>query len=167
MACNTLISQGRIYASEFLDCTLVELLELLKPSNVIGTRKLYNDLKQENSSFYVLTFLVKKCPDRIRTGYSSYSVDPYYPGPIRCSKCCRWDHTGAFCRCAPVCNKCGKKGHLQAECTSQTATCANCGDHHVATSKMCPAYLAAKEIYKVKAKLNVTYTEARRLIRSG
>ena len=71
VAWNTQISQGRIYAPEFLDCTLVELLQLLNPSNVIGIRNLYNDPKQENSPLYALTFPANKCPDRIRTGYSS------------------------------------------------------------------------------------------------
>ena len=97
VAWKTQISQGRIYAPEFLDCSLSELLALLKPNNVIGIRKLYNDPKRINSPLYVLIFLSQDCPDKIRTGYSSYSVDPYYPGPIRCFKCCRWDHTGTNC----------------------------------------------------------------------
>ena len=167
IAWNSQITQGRIYAPEFLDCTLAELLDLLKPNKVIGIRKLYKDPNKQNSPLYVLSFLAKTCPERIRTGYSSYIVDPYYPGPIRCSKCCRWDHTGAFCNSAPVCNRCGKKGHIQANCSSEAETCANCGGQHMATTKTCPSYLAAKEICKVKARLKVSYSEARRLVRGG
>ena len=165
IAWSSQISQGRIYAPEFRDCSLADLLELLKPSNVIGIRKLYSDPNKSTSPLYVLSFLSKECPERIKTGYTSYRVDPYFPGPTRCTKCCRWDHSAAFCKSLPVCNKCGKKGHMQANCPSQVAKCANCGEQHLATSKECPAYIAAKEVCKVKAKFRVTYGEARQMIR--
>ena len=65
------------------------------------------------------------------------------------------------------CTTTAAKRHSQAECTSETTTCTNCGMHHVTNKKNCPAYLAAKEIFRVKSTLKVSYNEARRLISSG
>ena len=60
------LAYGRVYAPEFLESSLNELLVMLKPSNVVGMRKLYQDPNRSHSPLYVLTFLSKHCPDRIQ-----------------------------------------------------------------------------------------------------
>ena len=129
------LSYGRIYAPEFLECSLQDWLEMLKPCNVVGVRNLYQDSNRASSSLYVLTFLPKKCPERIQAGYSSCRVHLYYQSPSLCLKCCRWNHTSTVCSSIQVCNKCGKKGHKQAECSSETTRCVNCSGQHPETSK--------------------------------
>ena len=152
------LAYGRVYASEFL-----ELLVMLKPSNVVGERKLYQDPNRSHSPLCVLTFLSKYGPVRIQAGYSSLKVDPYYQSPSCCTKCCRWDHSSTYCRSVQICNKCGKR-HKQAECSSELTKCVNCLGEHFATSKTCPVYLNAKEICRVKSVQRVSYNEARQRV---
>ena len=161
------LSYGRVYAPEFLESSLADLLNMLKPCNVVGVRKLYQDPSRSHTPLYVLTFLSRDCPDKIKTGYSSLKVDPYYQSPMRCSKCCRWDHSSLYCKSVQICNKCGSKGHKQAECSSVSTKCVNCQGEHLATSKACPAFLNAKEICRVMSLQRVSYNEARQQVKAA
>ena len=82
------LSYSRVYAPEFLESSLADLLNMLKPCNVVGVRKLYQDPSRSHTPLYVLTFLSRDCPDKIKTGNIRLKVDPCYQRPMRCSKCC-------------------------------------------------------------------------------
>ena len=161
------LAYGKVCAPEFLESSLNELLVMLKPSNVVGVRKLFQDPNSSHSALYVLTFLSKNYPERIQAGYSSLKIDSYYQSPCRCTKCCRWDQSSNYCRSVQICNKCGKKEHKQAECSSELTKCVNCQEEHLVTSKTCPVYLNAKEICRVKSVQGVSYNEARQRVNTA
>lgn len=167
IAWSTQTCQGRLYAPEFVEDCLDDLLGMLEPCGVVGIRKLYKDPSRSRSPLYVLTFLGIKCPEKITSGYSIYKIDPFYPNPLRCAKCCRWDHPTIYCHSQQICSKCGSRGHSQADCNSETVSCANCKGPHNAISKVCPAYINAQEACKIKTHLNISYREARDKVRAG
>lgn len=156
-------SQGKIYAPEFINDSLEQLLEYLKPSNVISIRKLFQDPNRKNAPLYVLTFLSPNRPEKIKVGYSQYCVDPYYPSPTRCNNCCRWGHSTKVCNNSKTCNHCSKKGHSKLSCTETLPCCINCKGPHEATSKLCPVYLKELSICKISIDNNISLKEARSL----
>ena len=110
---------------------------------VVGIRKMFQDPKRAESSLYILTFLGKTCPDKIKVGYTS-AQDKYYPSPLRCGKCCRWGHSTLNCHSGSLCSNCGNKRHNRNECQAELPNCVNCKGTHDATSKNCPRYLSER-----------------------
>jgi hypothetical protein len=157
-------SQGKIYAPEFLQDSLEDLLDLLRPNGVVGIRKLLQDPAKANAPLYVLTFLNTCRPTKLKIGYCQYNVDPYYPSPSRCNKCCRWSHTTKVCRSPQICNNCGAKDHLSNECIALNSKCANCSGPHKASSKECPKYKIEKDIYEIATDQGISLKDARRII---
>jgi len=137
---------------------------MLTPVGVIAIRKLYQDPTKKMSPLYVLTFLGKKCPDKIKAGYSSIQVDTFYPSPLQCKKCYIFGHHTHFCSGAKTCRNCGKKGHLHSECTALEQKCRNCKNAHDATSKLCDIYKKELEICKVKATRGISFEAARKIV---
>ena len=155
---------GKIFAPEFREESLEELLKYLLPLGVVAIRKMFQDPARVNTPLYVVTFLGSRCPERLRVGYNSYKVDTYYPSPSRCTKCNRWGHIKGNCHGLLTCNKCGQIGHKGEECTSQTVRCSNCKGSHYSTSKECPLYIKEKNICIYKVNNRVSFTEARKQV---
>jgi len=155
------ISQGKIYAPEFIDMPLEEILTYLKPEGIVGIRKLLNDPAKQHIPLYVLSFLGKECPPKIRTMYSYYKVDPFYPNPIRCSKCFKLGHTSKNCHGKVVCDRCGTGGHQIEQCVTNTLSCRNCKGAHHSSSKQCPIFIEEKSICRIKVDNGLTFKEAR------
>jgi hypothetical protein len=154
-------SQGKIYAPEFLGDSIDDLLQLLRPSGVVGIRKLYQDPKKVNSPLYVIKFLTATRPAKLRVGYCQYNVDPYYSSPVRCNKCYIWGHPSKYCTSPPTCMRCGSRNHLSAACEVEHPKCSNCKGPHLSTYKQCPIYEAEKAICQYSAEHGVSFKEAR------
>jgi len=157
------ISYGKIYAPEFLDSSLEEILSYLKPEGVIGIRKLLNDPRKVKVPLYVLSFIGNKCPDRLKTRYSYYKVDPFYPKPTQCTNCYRMGHTASRCHGNKICAKCGSTEHSIEDCQNRT-TCKNCKGPHLSTSRECPTYIKEMNICRIKTDRGISYQEARQIV---
>jgi len=156
---------GKIYAPSFAEETLEFLLEKLKPSGVVGIRKLFNDPKKKYVPLYVLTFIGNSPPEVINAEYLRLKVDTYYPSPMRCTKCCRWGHSSTNCHSSEYsCAFCGKKGHKQIDCKAEKPKCLNCKGEHSATHKGCPNYLRELKACHLTVDANLTFKEAREKI---
>jgi hypothetical protein len=160
-------SQGEIYAPEFLGDSIDDLLQILRPSGVVGIRKLYQDPKKCNSPLYVLKFLTAVRPAKLRVGYCQYNVDPYYSSPVRCNKCFIWGHPSKYCKSPPSCMRCGSRTHTGVNCGAELPTCSNCKGPHLSTHKQCPAYEIEKAICQYSAQHGVSFKEARILVKGN
>lgn len=161
------LTYGTLYAPEFQHDTLEYLLTILKPHSVVGIRKLFSDPKKNHVPLYVLTFLAKACPDKVKVGYSIYSIDKYYPNPLRCGKCCRWGHTATVCKDSLICSFCSAKGHSRDNCPSTIPRCTNCKGAHDALTKTCPIYLQEVRACHLTADLGISFVDARIRVCSG
>ncbi|GBN36256.1 hypothetical protein AVEN_233545-1 [Araneus ventricosus] len=56
-------------------------------------------------------------------------------------------------------------GHLSSDCTEQEK-CVNCKGSHTSYSRFCPVWKTEKEIVAVKVKEQVSYPEARRIVKA-
>ena len=116
---------------------------------------------------YIIKFFSKTCPTSIKIGHSPYTVDPFIPNPLRCSKCCHLGHTKNSCTGNRVCSNCGSKDHADnsSECVS-SSKCINCKGDHPSLSKTCPRYIDAQNICKIKTDRNISFPEARKIFES-
>ena len=103
----------------------------------------------------------------MKIGYCLERVEQYVPAPLRCFKCQKYGHHREVCRGRQTCVKCGEKGadHVEEYCLKEI-TCANYRQDHPAYARSCTVYQKEKEIIEVKHKRNVSFLEARRIVRS-
>ena len=111
----------------------VELFK--KQGRFTGTVKVM--FKDENS-------LQQAMENKVRINHQTYMLEIFNPKPrvIKCNKCQAFGHVAKWCdpRNAPVCGKCGIKGHHETkECTVEEADykCAHCGEKHITGSYSC------------------------------
>ncbi|GBL94597.1 hypothetical protein AVEN_235674-1 [Araneus ventricosus] len=93
------------------------------------------------------------------------SVRTYIPNPLRCFKCQRFGHSKTSCRGTLTCARCAEVGHESTDCT-RTEKCVNCKGEHTSFSRNCFAWKQEKEIISTKIKKQISYQEARKLIKS-
>ncbi|GBN21781.1 hypothetical protein AVEN_26184-1 [Araneus ventricosus] len=89
------------------------------------------------------------------------SVRPYIPKPLRCFKYQRFEHSKTSCRGTLTCARCAEVGHDNSQCK-----CVNCKDGHTSFSRNCSAWKLEKEIITTKIKRQISYPEARKLVKS-
>ena len=157
-------SYGKLYAPEFTNWPVAEILQVLEPHKVVGVRKLFSDPMKSAVPLYVITFLGPR-PTSIKIGYTKYTIDQHIPNPMRCGNCCRWGHTTTKCRSSVTCGRCSGKGHKHTECTATTICCPNCKGDHEVNSKTCTNYLLELEACRLQAANNISFPEARRRAR--
>ncbi|GBN04957.1 hypothetical protein AVEN_183222-1 [Araneus ventricosus] len=93
------------------------------------------------------------------------SVRTYIPNPLRCFKCQRFGHSKSSCRGTLTCARCAEVGHESNDCT-RTEKCVNCKGEHTSFSRNCFAWKQEKEIITTKIKKQISYQEARKLVKS-
>ncbi|GBN55096.1 hypothetical protein AVEN_18045-1 [Araneus ventricosus] len=93
------------------------------------------------------------------------SVRTYIPNPLRCFKCQRFGHSKTSCRGTLTCGRCAEVGHESTDCT-RTEKCVNCKGEHTSFSRNCFAWKQEKEIISTKIKKQISFQEARKLIKS-
>ncbi|GBL54194.1 hypothetical protein AVEN_39335-1 [Araneus ventricosus] len=93
------------------------------------------------------------------------SVRTYIPNPLRCFKCQRFGHSKTHCRGTLTCARCAEVGHESTNCT-RTEKCVNCKGEHTSFSRNCFAWKQEKEIITTKIKKQISYQEARKLVKS-
>ncbi|GBL78452.1 hypothetical protein AVEN_42945-1 [Araneus ventricosus] len=93
------------------------------------------------------------------------TVRPYIPNPLRCYKCQRFGHSKASCRGTLTCARCAEAGRDSSDCTA-SEKCVNCKGSHTSFSRSCSAWKFEKEVIAEKVKRNISFLEARRLVKS-
>ncbi|GBO43778.1 hypothetical protein AVEN_10317-1 [Araneus ventricosus] len=160
-------SKGVISCGELLNVTLEEISEKLQCQGVSHVQRISirRDGQLLATKHLVLTFNSPKLPQSIKAGYINLSVRPYIPNPLRCFKCQRFGHSQTGCRGALTCARCATFGHLSSDCT-EPEKCVNCKGSHTSYSRSCPIWKTEKEIVAVKVKEQVSYPEARRIVKA-
>ncbi|GBN99029.1 hypothetical protein AVEN_62332-1 [Araneus ventricosus] len=157
-------SKGVISCGELLNESEEKITEELKSQGVIHVRRITirRDGQLLNTKHLILTFDSNKLPEHIKAGYMRLSVRTYIPNPLRCFKCQRFGHSKTSCRGTLTCARCAEVGH---DCT-RTEKCVNCKGEHTSFSRNCLASKQEKEIITTKTKKQISYQEARKLVKS-
>ncbi|GBN39675.1 hypothetical protein AVEN_257313-1 [Araneus ventricosus] len=162
------VSRGVLSNPDFIHVTEAEFLEELRDQNVCAARRINvrRDGRLIPTQHVVLTFQTPVLPKSIKAGYINYKLRPYIPNPLRCFKCQRYGHFQQSCRGTDhVCGKCAEFGNEINACTSDTFKCRDFSDLHAASSKSCPTWIFEKEVIAVKIKRNITFPEARQIVK--
>ncbi|GBO10486.1 hypothetical protein AVEN_44168-1 [Araneus ventricosus] len=161
------VSRGVLSNPDFIHVTTeAEFLEELRDQNVYAARciNIRRGGRLIRTQHVVLTFQTQVLPKSIKAGCINCKLHPYIPNPLRCFKCQRYGHSQQSCwGTDPVYGKCA--GHEINVCTSDTFKCRNCSGPHAASSKSCPTWIFEKEVIAVKIKRNITFPEARQIVK--
>ncbi|GBL99402.1 hypothetical protein AVEN_107112-1, partial [Araneus ventricosus] len=160
-------SKGVITCGELLHVTTEEILKKLQGQGVSHVRRISirRDGQLLNTKHLILTFDSAKLPEHIKAGYMRLSVRAYIPNPLRCFKCQRFGHSKTSCRGTLTCARCAEVGHDSSQCTA-AEKCVNCKDAHTSFSRNCSTWKLEKEIITTKIKKQISYPEARKLVKS-
>ncbi|GBN04960.1 hypothetical protein AVEN_183224-1 [Araneus ventricosus] len=160
-------SKGVISCGELLNESEEKITEELKSQGVIHVRRITirRDGQLLNTKHPILTFDSNKLPEHIKAGYMRLSVRTYIPNPLRCFKCQRFGHSKTSCRGTLTCARCAEVGHESTDCT-RTEKCVNCKGEHTSFSRNCFAWKQENEIITTKIKKQISYQEARTLVKS-
>ncbi|GBN86948.1 hypothetical protein AVEN_168615-1 [Araneus ventricosus] len=160
-------SKGVITCGELLNVATEEILKELKSQGVSHVRRISirRDGQLLNTKHLILTFDSAKLPEHIKAGYMRLSVRAYIPNPLRCFKCQRFGHSKTSCRGTLTCARCAEVGHDSSQCTA-AEKCVNCKGAHTSFSRNCSTWKLEKEIITTKIKKQISYPEARKLVKS-
>ncbi|GBN09888.1 hypothetical protein AVEN_202305-1, partial [Araneus ventricosus] len=160
-------SKGVITCGELLNVPTDEILTELQGQGVCHVRRISirRDGQLLNTKHLILTFDSAKLPENIKAGYMRLSVRTYIPNPLRCFQCQRFGHSKTSCRGTLTCARCAEVGHESTDCT-RAEKCVNCKGEHTSFSRNCSAWKQEKEIISTKIKKQISYQEARKLVKS-
>ncbi|GBN11551.1 hypothetical protein AVEN_246249-1 [Araneus ventricosus] len=160
-------SKGVITCGELLNVPTEEILKELQGQGVSHVRRISirRDGQLLNTKHLILTFDSAKLPENIKAGYMRLSVRTYIPNPLRCFQCQRFGHSKTSCRGTLTCARCAEVGHESTNCT-RAEKCVNCKGEHTSFSRNCFAWEQEKEIISTKIKQQISYQEARKLVKS-
>ncbi|GBO08445.1 hypothetical protein AVEN_220337-1 [Araneus ventricosus] len=156
-----------ITCGSLLNFTNEEITQELTGQGVKDVRRINirRDGELLPTKHFILTFNTPRLPEYIKAGYVLCSVRPYIPNPLRCFKCQRFGHSKINCRWTLICARCAVAGHESTGCTA-VEKCVNCQGNHTSFSRSCPKWELEKEIVTTKFKNNISFPEARRLVKA-
>ncbi|GBL63773.1 hypothetical protein AVEN_270006-1 [Araneus ventricosus] len=159
-------TKGVITCGELLNVPTEEILKELQGQGVSHVRRISirRDGQLLHTKHLILTFDSAKLPENIKAGYMRLSVRTYIPNPLRCFKCQRFGHSKPSCRGTLTCARCAEVGHESTDCT-RTEKCVNCKGEHTSFSRNCIAWKQDKKIISTKIKKQISYHEARKLVK--
>ena len=118
---------------------------------------------KEESTAVRLDFEGRTLPEKIKLGYMSYEVREFNPPPLRCYRCQRFGHMSGGCTAAERCMICSGN-HKKSNCMNKdNPKCANCGEAHVASSRICILNTKASEINR-HMRQGKPFLEAKRIV---
>ncbi|GBM42979.1 hypothetical protein AVEN_184712-1 [Araneus ventricosus] len=160
-------SKGVITCGRLLNLTNEEITRELTGQGVKDVRRINirRDGELVPTKHFILTFNTPRLPEYIKAGYVRCSVRPYIPNPLRCFKCQRFGHSKTNCRGTLTCARCAVAGHESTGCTA-IEKCVNCQGNHTSFSRSCPKWELEKEIVTTKFRNNISFPEARRLVKA-
>jgi len=157
--------KGTINCPEITGLREDEIAENLKDQNVVCVRRLNRKVRGETilTNSYLLTFVGRELPEKIRVGYLYLNVRLFIPSPLRCYRCFGFQHQAKACKKTPICFLCGKEKHGDLQCT-HSITCVNCSGNHPSISAKCPIWEQEKCILEIMAKNKISYNHAKQSI---
>ncbi|GBL90534.1 hypothetical protein AVEN_112644-1, partial [Araneus ventricosus] len=160
-------SKGVITCGRLLNISNEEIAKELGGQGVKDVRRINirRDGELLPTKHFILTFNTPRLPEYIKAGYVRCSVRPYIPNPLRCFKCQRFGHSKTNCRGTLTCARCAVAGHESTDCTA-VEKCVNCDGKHTSFSRSCPKWKVEKEVVATKYKQNISFPEARRLVKA-
>ena len=122
--------------------------------------------EREPSNTVLLTFNKKKKPTSVYIGLERFTVNEYFPKPLRCFKCQEYGHHQTKCTKPEVCAKCKSEEHKDKDCVvhENDYLCANCDGQHPSWSRSCPKFELESKVCQVKIINDISYFEARKLV---
>ena len=118
----------------------------------------------------VITFHSKSIPSHVYIGFERFPVATYIDNPLRCFTCQQFGHHSKKCPDnVAKCAKCSATDHNDSRCEvlEQNWKCSNCAGAHPSWSRTCPIYIAEKLICEYKTTHDVSYFEARKVIKNS
>ena len=120
--------------------------ELAKYGKIVHVERLRNKEGQETKA--MLCSFIGEQPDRIDLGvWGTFPVRTYYPEPLRCYNCQRFEHHKSTCFSETRCAVCSGR-HETSVCINKhkkgeqtNPRCPNCKSNHPAWSRRCPERL--------------------------
>ncbi|GBM53638.1 hypothetical protein AVEN_105519-1 [Araneus ventricosus] len=160
-------SKGVITCGRLLNLPTEEITQELRGQGVKDERRINirRDSELVPTKHFILTFNTPRLPKYIKAGYVRCSVRPYIPNPLRCFKCQRFGHSKTNCRGTLTCARCAVAGHESTGCTA-VEKCVNCQGQHTSFSRSCPNWKQEKEVVTTKYQINISFPEARRLVKA-
>jgi len=127
---------------------------------------------RSNTNVVEITFLGQHLPNSVRIYTVPYKVKLSVPTPFMCDNCYRFGHRAAQCRSDARCKNCStpyKSDNMpeackEAKCQRQCGHCPS-KDHCSADAKSCPEWQVQKDIKRVMAEGNLSYPEAKKLLK--
>ncbi|GBN79508.1 hypothetical protein AVEN_205507-1 [Araneus ventricosus] len=158
---------GVITCGRLLDLPIEEITQELRGQGVKDVRRINirRDGELVPTKHFILTFNTPRLPEYIKAGYVRCSVRSYIPNPLRCFKCQRFGHSKTNCRGTLTCARCAAAGHESTGCTA-VEKCVNCQGQHTSFSRSCPKWKQEKEVISTKYQKNISFPEARRLVKA-
>ncbi|GBN13177.1 hypothetical protein AVEN_9883-1 [Araneus ventricosus] len=158
--------RGVISEPQLLKDTESEILTGLSSQGVIAVRRIHIRRGRDliPTKHIILTFNSTKLPTNIKAGYLNCKVRVYIPNPIRCFNCQRFGHSKTACRGKQTCSKCASVDHNTPDCNSPDLLCVNCKQPHSSDSRDCPQWKLEKKIQELRARNNLSYAEAKKLL---
>lgn len=161
------ISKGIVFERSWLQLSEDEITQELRLSGhdvreVKNLTKNERDGNKTNTNGFVITFNDVELSERVKFGGLHYKVRQYYPFPLVCGKCLRFNHKIASCdQQFWTCRKCGSgKGECHICVSTQCPNCPNGENSHEPNGNACPAMKTKKMIVKYKIDNRVSFTTA-------
>ncbi|GBO22339.1 hypothetical protein AVEN_21889-1 [Araneus ventricosus] len=160
-------SKGVISCGELLNVPMEEICKGFQSQGLTHVHriKIKIDGHLIDTKHLILTFHSPKIPESVRAGYIKLTVRPYIPNPLRCFKCQRFGHSKASCRGTVTGARCAEAGHDSSDYKA-SEKCFNCKGSHTSFSRLCSAWKFEKEVIAEKVKKDISFLEARRLVKS-
>lgn len=150
-----------------LDVSMDELKNNINGGQIVGARRLF--MTREGSRMESLSVELRfdgdVLPDKVKLGFISYTVRPFVPPPLRCFNCQKYGHVAAVCKSRKRCARCGGE-HDYGKCEGAGIRCCNCGGDHNVAFGGCEVRKRAIEVQNEKARKNITYAEAVKMVDS-
>lgn len=143
-----------------------EIVDALKQYGVVAAHRITKRVRGKEilTTSIKLIFSKDKLPEKIRLGYSQYTVKQYVSPVIQCYSCRHFGHYASECRSIQRCARCGEK-HSTDKCSvdKNHYKCVNCGGNHSAAYGGCVRYKEAKEVNSIAATQKISFVSAKRI----
>ncbi|XP_058810952.1 uncharacterized protein LOC131675824 [Topomyia yanbarensis] len=162
------IVQGVIFDQDTVNLTSDEVLKELVSQNVVAVRRITKMVEKipVNTPLLVLSFSGSFLPEYIYLGLVRTAVRQYYPSPMMCFNCGNFGHGSRSCPNTTVCLNCSGSHVVEKGITCKLPSqCRNCKGEHATRSRECPSYMEEESVIKLKVTKNITFPEARALLR--